>query len=361
MLISLVLMFTLLHEAMAQTRSVSRKVTYQKSSEGLPGVTVLLKGTTNGISTNSDGAYTLTVPQSGGTLVFSSVGMATQEKALGSESQINAALAQDTKQLSEVVITSFCRKQEKRAIGFSVAEIQSRELTQARATNISNSLTAKVAGVRVQAANGVVGVSSSIFIRGMTTFTSSNQPLFVVDGIPIDNGGGGNALQNGVSDSNRPVDINQDDVENISVLKGPAVAVLYGSRAALGAIITMKKGARYGAKKQSVSITSNYNLVQVGRTPNYQNTYGQGNLGIFRPLSNSSWGPAATGQNVTNFRGEQEQLTINPNNAKDLFKSGYKVPGQLNYQGQSAGRAGGWSARALPTCKYFLGRTSIEG
>ena len=334
LLMSLVLMFTLLHGAIAQTRSVSGRVTDQKSGEGLPGVTILLKGTTNGISTNSDGAYTLTVPQSGGTLVFSSVGMTTQEKAFGSESQINATLAQDTKQLSEVVITSFGREQEKKAIGFSVAEIQSRELTQARATNISNSLTAKVAGVRVQAANGMVGASSSIFIRGMTTFTSSNQPLFVVDGIPIDNGGGGNALQNGVSNSNRAIDINQDDVESISVLKGPAAAVLYGSRAASGAIIiTMKKGARYGAKKQSVSITSNYNLVQVGRTPDYQNTYGQGNQGIFRPLSNSSWGPAATGQNVTNFRGEQEPLTINPNNVKDLFKSGYNLQNNLALSG----------------------------
>ena len=332
--IGFVLMLTLFQGAMAQTRTVSGRVTDRKTGDGLPGVTVLVKGTTNGASTNSDGSFSLNVPQQGGTLVFSSIGMVTQEQAIGSESQFNVTLVQDVKQLNEVVITSFGREQEKKAIGFSVAEIQSRELTQARATNISNSLTAKVAGVRVQAANGMVGASSSIFIRGMTTFTSSNQPLFVVDGIPIDNGGGGNALQNGVSNSNRAIDINQDDVESISVLKGPAAAVLYGSRAASGAIIiSMKKGARYGAKKQSVSITSNYNVVQVGRTPDYQNTYGQGNLGIFRPLSNSSWGPAATGQDVTNFRGEQEQLTINPNNVKDLFKSGYNLQNNLALSG----------------------------
>ena len=217
--------------------------------------------------------------------MFSSVGMATQEKVFDSESQINTTLAQDTKQLSEVVITSFGRKHEKRVIGFSVAEVQSRKLTQARATNISNSLTAKAVEVRVQAANGMMGTSSSIFVRGMTTFTSSNQPLSVVDGIPIDNGGGSNALQNGVSNSNRAIDTNQDNVESISVLKGPAAAVLHCSRTASGAIITMKKEAWYEAKKQSVSITSSYNLVQVGRTPGCQNTYGQGNLGIFRPLS----------------------------------------------------------------------------
>ena len=273
--------------------------------------------------------------------MFSSVGMATQEKVFDSESQINTTLAQDTKQLSEVVITSFGRKHEKRVIGFSVAEVQSRKLTQARATNISNSLTAKAVEVRVQAANGMMGTSSSIFVRGMTTFTSSDQPLSVVDGIPIDNGGGSNALQNGVSNSNRAIDTNQNNMESISVLKGPAAAVLHCSRTASGAIIiTMKKEAWYEAKKQSVSITSSYNLVQVGRTPDYQNTYGQGNLGIFRLLSNSSWGLAATGQNVTNFRDEQKQLTCNLNNVKDLFKSCYKGSDQLNYRDQSVGRSG---------------------
>ena len=309
LLMSMMLMFTLLHGAMAQTRTVSGKVTDQKSNEGLPGVTVLLKGTTTGISTNAGGSYSLVVPEKGGTLVFSSIGMATQERTIGTESLINVALAQDARELSEVVVTSFGREQEKKALGFSITELQSRELSQARATNISNSLTAKVAGVRVQAANGMVGASSSIFIRGMTTFTSSNQPLFVVDGIPIDNGGGGNALQNGVSNSNRAIDINQDDVESISVLKGPAAAVLYGSRAASGAIIiSMKKGARYGAKKQSVSITSNYNVVQVGRTPDYQNTYGQGNLGTFSPVSNSSWGQQQKARPSPIFAASQRSL-----------------------------------------------------
>ena len=334
LLMSVMLMFTFLNGVLAQTRTISGRVTDQKTNEGLPGVTVLVKGTTNGASTNSDGAFSLAVPEAGGSLIFSSVGYVSQERAIGSETTYTVGLAVDVKELSEVVVTSFGREQEKKAIGFAVSEVKGRELTQARATNISNSLTAKVAGVRVQAANGMVGASSSIFIRGMTTFTSSNQPLFVVDGIPIDNGGGGNALQNGVSNSNRAIDINQDDVESISVLKGPAAAVLYGSRAASGAIIiSMKKGARYGAKKQSVSITSNYNIVQVGRLPDYQNTYGQGNLGTFRPLSNSSWGPAATGQAVTNFRGEQEELTINPNNVKDLFKQGFNFQNNLALSG----------------------------
>lgn len=323
LLMSLVLMLTLLHGAAAQTRTVSGRVTDRKTGDGLPGVTVLLKGTTNGASTNSDGSFSLNVPQEGGTLVFSSIGMTTQEQAIGSESQVSVALAQDTKQLNEVVVTAFGRQQEKKALGFSVSEVKNQELTQGRATNISNSLTAKVAGVRVQGASGMVGASSSIFIRGMTTFTGSNQPLFVVDGIPIDNGGGGNALQNGVANSNRGIDINQDDVETVSVLKGPAAAVLYGSRAASGAIlITTKKGAALGTRKQSVTVSSNYNVVKVGRLPDYQNTYGQGNLGAFNAVSQGSWGPQVTGQTVKNFRGEDEVLTINPDNVKDIFVTG---------------------------------------
>lgn len=334
LLMSLLLMFTLLHGAMAQTRAISGRITDRKTGDGLPGVTVLVKGTSIGGTTNADGSYSLNVPAEGGTLVFSSIGMTTQERVIGSEAQYDTSLVQDVKQLDEVVVTSFGREQEKKAIGFSVSEVKNRELTQARSTNIVNSLTAKVAGVRIQATNGMVGASSNIFIRGLTTFTSSNQPLFVVDGIPIDNGGGTNALQNGVSNSNRAIDINQDDVESISVLKGPAAAVLYGSRAASGAIIiTMKKGAAYGAKKQSVSITSNYNIVKVGRLPNYQNTYGQGNLGAFNRLSQASWGPAATGQTVTNFRGEEEQLAINPDNIKDLFKTGYNFQNNLALSG----------------------------
>ena len=323
LLMSLVLILTLMHGAQAQTRTVSGRVTDKASGEGLPGVTVLLKGTSTGISTNSDGKFSLSVPDSGGTLVFSSVGMSTQEQAIGSSSEVNIALSQDTKQLSEVVVTAFGREQEKKALGFSVSEVKAQELTQVHQSNVVNSLTAKVAGVRIQGSSGMVGASSNIFIRGMTTFTGSNQPLFVVDGIPIDNGGGGNALQQGVANSNRAIDINQDDIESVSILKGPAAAVLYGSRAASGAvIITTKKGATLGTKKQAVTFTSSYNIVKVGRLPDYQNTYGEGNAGVFSAIAGNSWGPRATGQTVKNFRGEDEALTINPNNVRDIFQTG---------------------------------------
>ncbi|MBC6988450.1 SusC/RagA family TonB-linked outer membrane protein [Hymenobacter sp. BT491] len=335
-LLLMVLLFSLalLQQAVAQNRSISGQVTDQTSGNGLPGATVILKGTNQGVSTNADGTFTLSVPATGGTLVISSVGYLATERPIGNDSKINIRLTEDTKQLSEVVVTAFGVEQQRKSLGYSVSEIKNEELTQARQTNVVSSLAGKVAGVRVQGANGMVGSSANIFIRGQTTFTGSNQPLFVVDGIPIDNGGGGNSLQAGVSNSNRAIDINQDDIESVSILKGPAAAVLYGSRAAAGAVvITTKKGAAQGSKKQTVTFLSNYNIVKVGRLPDYQNTYGQGSRGVFNPLSNLSWGPAVTGQTVTNFRGEQEQLSINPDNVKDLFKTGSNFQNNVSLSG----------------------------
>src|SRR5204863_2012344 len=153
----------------------------------------------------------------------------TQEAEIGNQTTIDIQLALDSKQLSEVVVTALGIESERKSLGTSIAELKADKFADTRQTNIVNSLTAKIAGVRVASSNGMVGSSTAIFIRGMTSFTQSNQPLFVVDGIPIDNSGGGNALQTGVSNSNRAIDLNPDDIESMSVLKGPAAAVLYGS------------------------------------------------------------------------------------------------------------------------------------
>ena len=162
--------------------------------------------------TDADGNYRLSVPASGATLVFSFVGLATQEISIGDRAVIDIQLVSDAKQLSEVVVTAFGIETEKKALGTSITQINSEKFADTRQTNVVNSLTAKIAGVRVQSSSGMVGASSSIFIRGFTSFTGSNQPLFVVDGIPIDNSGGGQALQTGTSQSNRAIDLNPDDI-----------------------------------------------------------------------------------------------------------------------------------------------------
>ena len=227
-------------QALAQ-RTVTGKVTDEKGNP-LGNVSVLVRGTTTGTTTKADGTYSLDIPANAKALVFSSVDMSPVELAVGTGGQVNATLKAEDKTMSEVVVTAFGIKKDKKTLGYGVTQVSAEELTRSHTTNITNSLAAKVPGVRVNGSGGSF-TSSSILIRGFTTFTGSNQPLFVVDGIPIDNSGGGSPLQNGPSTSSRAIDINQEDIESMSVLKGASAAVLYGSRAANGVIlITTKKG-----------------------------------------------------------------------------------------------------------------------
>lgn len=317
--------------AWGQDRMISGRVTSSEDGASLPGVNVVVKGTANGTVTDADGNYKLNVTGDGA-LIFSFIGYETQEVAIGQRSVVDIVLGSDSKQLSEVVVTALGIESEKRSLGTSIAQVNADKIADTRQTNFVNSLTAKVAGVRIQSSNGMVGSSSNIFIRGMTSFTGSNQPLFVVDGIPIDNSGGGNALQSGVSNSNRAIDINPDDIESMSVLKGPAAAALYGSRAISGAIIiTTKKGAN--RQKQTIEFTSNYNMIEPNRLPDYQNSYAQGNNGVYNATSLDSWGPKITGQTVTNYLGNPETLKAYPRNVKDIFKDGHSVQNSINFKG----------------------------
>ena len=283
---SIMLMLTFLHGAYAQTRAVSGRVIDQQSNEGLPGVTVLVKGTSNGSSTNSDGSFTLGVPEAGGTLVFSSVGMATQERVIGTESVFNVALAQDTKQLSEVVVTALGIERETKSLGFSSQQIKGDAVLSSGETNIVQGLAGKVAGIQVVGSAGVPGASSKILIRGNNSFLGDNQPLFVIDGIPLDNqtttSEGGdypfNANLQGVANSNRAIDVNPNDIESYNVLKGPAAAALYGSRAGNGAIIITTKRGRLN-QKTAVSFRSEVAVNEVNRLLDRQLTYAQGNRG----------------------------------------------------------------------------------
>lgn len=339
--------------AWAQERVISGRVTSTDDGSSLPGVNVVVKGTTNGTVTDSDGKYSISVPSGGGSLIFSFIGLRAQEVAIGDRTTIDVSLALDVTQLSEVVVTALGVERESKTLGFSVKEVKNEELTVGRTTNVVNALSGKVAGVRVAGSNGMTGSSSAIFIRGFTTFTGSNQPLFVIDGIPIDNSGGGNALQTGVSNSNRAIDLNQDDIESMSILKGPAAAVLYGSRAAAGAIIiTTKKGKARSGKRSVVDYTGSYNLTEPNRLPDYQNEYAQGTslasgvpvAPVFNPNADqSNWGPAIAGQLVNSPYSAadralfglpaQDVLTAYPDNVKDMFRRGYNAQHNVAFSG----------------------------
>ncbi len=322
-------------QAMAQ-RTVTGVVSDEKGNP-VAKVSVVVRGTTVGTTTKDDGTYSLVVPANAKALVFSAVDMSPVEVAIGNNSSVNATLKNEDKSLTEVVVTAFGIKKDKKTLGYGVSQINSAELNRAHTPNITNAIGSKIAGIRVQGSGGSF-TGSSIIIRGYTTFTGSNQPLFVVDGIPIDNSGGGSPLQNGPSVSNRALDLNQDDIESISVLKGPSAAVLYGSRASNGVILVTTKKGKAG-QKSSIEFSSNYSIETVNRLPAYQNDYAEGNNGIFSPTAQTSWGPKM-GTTVTNAYNPAtntntltQVLTPYPNNVSDIFRNGTNFQNNVAFSG----------------------------
>lgn len=278
------LVFLGVQVANAQNRTITGLVTSSEDGLALQGVSVSLKGTTQGTITDADGHYSIQVESNDQVMVFSFIGMAPREIVAGTSTVLDVVLDPGDIILDEVVVTALGLSREKKALGYSVQEVSGTELSESRDANIVNSLSGKVAGVSVTGAQGNMGGSSRILIRGASSVNGNNQPLFVVDGIPFDNSGfntrdterGGGGYDYG----NMAQDINPDDIENISVLKGPTAAAIYGSRAANGVIlITTKKGSR--KKGIGVSINSGITFEQVALLPKYQNTYGGGGENVF--------------------------------------------------------------------------------
>ncbi|MFT4023144.1 MAG: TonB-dependent receptor plug domain-containing protein [Flavihumibacter sp.] len=209
---------------------VKGKVTNAKG-EPLVAVSVTIKGTNVGTSTNEKGEFSLSA-EPADVLVFSNVGFVPQEVPVGNKTNITVKLVEEDKAMEEVVVTSFGIQRDKKTLGYGVAKLNTDDLTNSPTPDITNALAGKVAGVQVTGTGGFG--SSNVTIRGFSSITRSNQPLYVVDGVPIDNGGGGNSVNSGVANSSRVADINSEDIENVSVLKGAAATVLYGSRAASG-------------------------------------------------------------------------------------------------------------------------------
>lgn len=311
--------------AWAQERTVTGKVTSVEDGSGLPGVNVLVKGTTNGTVTDVEGKYSISV--SSGKLVFSFIGYVTQEVEIGERSTVDVQLASDVTQLSEIVVTAQGIDKDKKSIGYSVQTVKGGDIAQRSETNLLNSLQGKLAGVNISSASGGAGSSTNINIRGVTSFSGSNQPLIVVDGIIFNNDV--NNTQNtlfGSQPSNRLNDISPENIESLNVLKGPGAAVLYGSRAANGVIvITTKKGAKVSGKTE-VTFTSSLNFQDVYGLPKLQNQFGQGINNDFNNGSSNSWGPAfgAPGSptTVTTLQGATVPYIAYPDNVSGFYKQG---------------------------------------
>lgn len=258
----------------AQTTPVSGEVT-SSSGDPLAGVSVALQGTTTGTVTDAKGKYSLAVPARGANLVFTYTGYISQTISVNGKSIVNVSLEGDSRQLSEVVVTSLGIKKERRSLGYSIQEVEGSKVSLAKETNVINSLKGRVAGVHINSSSAGPAGSVYVAIRGNSSLAGNNQPLFVVDGIPINNDNLQQAGQGGGRDFGDGVkDINPDDIESLSVLKGPNAAALYGSRGANGVIlITTKKGAKKGL---GVNLTSNLTLEKPNTIPTFQNTWAMG-------------------------------------------------------------------------------------
>ncbi|WP_224746225.1 SusC/RagA family TonB-linked outer membrane protein [Mucilaginibacter glaciei] len=280
---------------MAQTKTITGTVISSDDNLALPGVTVKVKGGTAAVSTDVKGKYSINAT-AGQTLVFSFIGTITQERLVGADDVINVTLQSDVRNLKEAVVTGFGVKQSRRDLTSSVQTVKGSDIQATRRENFVTALQGRVAGANVTSTSGLPGASASIVLRGITSIGGSNQPLFVIDGIrvqnePLSQSALASNGDNRRSDfTNRIADLNPDDIESLSVLKGADAAAVYGSDAAGGAIVITTKKGKSGSG--ALSYDNAFSYSNAYRFPQIQNVYGTGTNGFSNPLVRTAFGPA---------------------------------------------------------------------
>lgn len=320
---------------MAQSRTVTGKVSDTKGG-GLPGATVVLRGTSQGVTANVEGGYSITVATDTATLVFSSIGYNTQAVRVGRQSVVSVTLRENNQALDEVVVTALNIPRERKTLGYSVTEIAGNTLTEARETNVVNSLVGKVAGLNVNSTAGGPGSSSNVIIRGASSINQTNQPLYVINGIPVESqpsGGAGASVGNSGSQYDNAPDygdpisnLNPDDIATISVLKGAAASALYGYRAKAGVILITTKSAK---GNDGIEFNSNYVAQRAFNLTNWQYDYGQG-FSNTKPTTalaagqagNASWGGKLDGSPVIQFDGTTRPYSAQRDNLRNFYRTG---------------------------------------
>ncbi|MDO6470146.1 SusC/RagA family TonB-linked outer membrane protein [Maribacter sp. 1_MG-2023] len=293
------LLALVVHISFAQQKTVSGTVT-DEAGLPLPGVNIVVEGTTTGTQTDFDGNYSITASE-GQSILFTYIGQKAKKVTIGASNTLNVVMTEDAQALDEVVVTAQGIKKEKQALGYAVAEVSKEQLEQRAEGDVGRILTGKASGVNITAQSGLSGSGTSIVIRGLSSFSGSNQPLFIVDGVPFDSGTNGQS-QNGDSDSfvdgnngsSRFLDLDPNNIANVNVLKGLAAATLYGTAGRNGVIlITTKNGATGtgGAKKNEITVSSSLFFNQIASLPDYQDEYGNGFDQAFGWFF-SNWGPS---------------------------------------------------------------------
>lgn len=337
----------------AQNITVSGVVTDDEGFEVIGATVVVVGDASHGTVTDIDGNYILSNVPSDASLQFSYVGLKTQVIPVGGRTTINVQLLSDTELLDEVVVTALGIKRDKKALGYAIQEVKSDDIIGAREMNVANALSGKISGLQVIKSNNGPGGSSKIVIRGNSSVTNLNQPLIVVDGVPMENFAGadnndywnpGTDMGNGLSD------INPEDIETMTVLKGGSAAALYGSRAGNGVIlITTKSGSRNDGL--GVTFSSSVSAETIFMTPKLQNSFGQGNNGAYDELVSYSWGPAIAGQSYTKWDGTTGSMRAYDNLGNYFGKAGLNLTENISFSQQynnvsvytSIGRTDDWS------------------
>ena len=323
--------------AQAQERRVTGTVISAEDNSPMPGVNIVVKGLTVGTTTDANGKFSITVPGRNAVLAFSFIGFNAQEITVGDQTVIDVSMTSSATQLAEIVVTSLGIRREKKALTYAAQAVSTDNLVQTRDLNVVNSLSGRVAGLDLIRSNGGVGSPTRIVIRGNRSITGNNQPLYVVDGVPISNSAstpndenGGVALGDGIGN------INPEDIESVTVLKGPSATALYGTRANNGAIvITTKKGAV--RKGIGAEYSLNYSIETPVILTKFQNVYGQGSAGIYAKNSEFEWGPKLENQQVAHWTPNVNSPKYNttypfaahPNNLKDFLQLGTNMANSL--------------------------------
>lgn len=331
--LALVMLLAACSTAFAQKGKIVRgRVVAGENGQPLERVAVLEKGTQNHVFTGAAGDYSITLTGDKATLIFSYVGYNTQQVPASPGNTLDITMQSSQKDLSEVVVTAFGVKKEKRSLGYTIQQVENKDLNVNHQSNVVNALQGKVAGVQISSAGGGPGQGARIIIRGINSIASerNNQPLFIVDGVEIDNSTytTGGADTRGMS--NRASDINPDDIESVSVLRGGAATALYGIRAANGAILITTKSGKAG--KIQVSYSGMYGFDKVNKTPDVQSRFTQGYLGEYDPTSFwPTFGPTV-----------EEAIKIDDthpaqlyNNYKQAFETGTQTRHTINVTGGS--------------------------
>ncbi len=358
------------------------------SGDGVPGVSVLVKGTVNGTVTDAKGKYTLPVPAENSILIFSSIGFTSQEVPVNNQTTINIVLVEDTKALSEVVVTALGIKREEKSLGFAAQTVNANAVIDAKSNNWVNTLSGKVAGLNIQGVGGGPMGSSRITLRGESSLNlDNNQALIVVDGVPVSSKITGTGFTSHLS-ADSPVDygstvsdLNPDDIETVTVLKGPGATALYGSRAAGGVlVITTKSGVRKD-KGLGVTFNTNFSIERVNRWPDYQFEYGEGRTDKYYSYLDSedgintsttaaagrAWGPRFNGQMYYQYNPDAEDgkptvrtpWTPYKNYISGFFQTGTTFSNSLSLEGGSDKGSARFSITHLKN-KWIIPNTGFE-